>query len=113
MSWLTKLMPARIRTEGGGKRAVPEGLWEKCDKCGTALYATELEKNLRVCPKCSHHMAIGARERLAAFLDEGEVFEIGDELGPVDALKFKDQKRYADRATFKDPQTRILTVNNL
>ena len=97
MSWLTKLMPARIRTEGGGKRAVPEGLWEKCDKCGTALYATELEKNLRVCPKCSHHMAIGARERLAAFLDDGEVFEIGDELGPVDALKFKDQKRYADR----------------
>jgi len=97
MSWLTKLMPARIRTEGGGKRAVPEGLWEKCDKCGTALYATELEKNLRVCPKCSHHMSIGARERLAAFLDEGEVFELGDELGPTDALKFKDQKRYADR----------------
>jgi acetyl-CoA carboxylase carboxyl transferase subunit beta len=97
MSWLSKLMPARIRTEGGGKRAVPEGLWEKCDKCGTALYATELEKNLRVCPKCNHHMAIGARERLAAFLDEGEVFELGDELGPTDALKFKDQKRYADR----------------
>ncbi len=97
MSWLTKLMPARIRTQGGGKRGVPEGLWEKCDRCGAALYGPELEKNLRVCPKCNHHMAIGARERLASFLDEGEVEELGAELGPVDALHFKDQKKYADR----------------
>jgi acetyl-CoA carboxylase carboxyl transferase subunit beta len=97
MSWLTKLMPARIRTQGGGKRGVPEGLWEKCDKCGTALYGPELERNLRVCPKCSHHMAIGARERLASFLDEEGGEEIGAELGPIDALHFKDQKKYADR----------------
>ena len=97
MSWLTKLMPARIRTQGSGKRGVPEGLWEKCDSCGTALYGPELEKNLRVCPKCDHHMSIGARERLASLLDEGEVEELGAELGPVDALHFKDQKRYADR----------------
>ncbi len=97
MSWLTKLMPSRIRTEGGGKRAVPEGLWEKCDRCGAALYGPELEKNLRVCPKCSHHMYIGARERLVAFLDDDSGEEIGAALGPVDALHFKDQKKYADR----------------
>ena len=97
MSWLTKLMPARIRTQGGGKRGVPEGLWEKCDNCGTALYGPELERNLRVCPKCNHHMAIGARERLATFLDDVGGDEIGAELGPTDALHFKDQKRYADR----------------
>jgi acetyl-CoA carboxylase carboxyl transferase subunit beta len=97
MSWLTKLMPGRIRTEGGGKRGVPEGLWEKCDSCGTALYGPELEKNLRVCPKCSHHMYIAARERLASFLDEGMAEELGAELGPVDALNFRDQKKYADR----------------
>ena len=98
MSWLTKLMPARIRTQGsGGKRGVPEGLWEKCDKCGTALYGPELEKNLRVCPKCGHHMAIEARERLAAFLDDDSGEELGADLGPVDALHFKDQKKYADR----------------
>ena len=97
MSWLTKLMPGRIRTEGGGKRGVPEGLWEKCDACGTALYGPELEKNLRVCPKCAHHMYIAARERLASFLDEGEAEELGAELGPVDALNFRDQKKYADR----------------
>jgi acetyl-CoA carboxylase carboxyl transferase subunit beta len=97
MSWLSKLMPARIRTQSNAKRGVPEGLWEKCDSCGAALYAAELEQNLKVCPKCSHHMYIGARERLMSFLDEGEVFEIGDELGPMDALHFKDQKKYADR----------------
>ena len=98
MSWLTKLMPARIRTQGsGGKRGVPEGLWEKCDKCGTALYGPELEKNLRVCPKCGHHMAIEARERLAAFLDDDSGEDLGADLGPVDALHFKDQKKYADR----------------
>jgi len=90
-------MPARIRTQGTAKRGVPEGLWEKCDSCGAALYAAELDENLHVCPKCDHHMPIGARERLVAFLDEGEVYEIGDELGPVDALHFKDQKKYADR----------------
>jgi len=97
MSWLTKLMPSRIRTEGGGKRAVPEGLWEKCDRCGAALYGPELEKNLRVCPKCNHHMSIGARERLVAFLDDEPGEEIGASLGPVDALHFKDQKKYAER----------------
>jgi len=97
MSWLTKLMPSRIRTQGGGKRAVPEGLWEKCDRCGAALYGPELEKNLRVCPKCNHHMSIGARERLVAFLDDDSGEEIGATLGPVDALHFRDQKKYADR----------------
>jgi len=97
MSWLTKLMPARIRTQGGGKRGVPEGLWEKCDSCGTALYGPELEKNLRVCPKCNHHLSIEARERLASFLDDESGEEIGADLGPVDALHFKDQKKYADR----------------
>ena len=99
MSWLKKLMPARIRTEAATsrKRSVPEGLWEKCDKCGAVLYRPELEENLEVCPKCGHHMKIRARARLAAFLDEGSGTEIGATLGPVDVLKFKDQKKYADR----------------
>src|SRR5678815_5530331 len=114
MSWLTKLMPGRIRTEGGGKRGVPEGLWEKCDSCGSALYGPELERNLRVCPKCNHHMAIGARERLATFLDEdagGE--ESGAELGPVGALQFTGQKRHADRseASQKAPGGRAALIS--
>jgi acetyl-CoA carboxylase carboxyl transferase subunit beta len=99
MSWLKKLMPARIRTEtrAARKRSVPEGLWEKCDGCGAVLYRQELEENLEVCPKCAFHMPIRARARLKAFLDDGTGTEIGAELGPTDILKFKDQKKYVDR----------------
>ena len=99
MSWLKKLMPASIRTETGTerKRSVPEGLWEKCDKCGVVLYRPELEENLEVCPKCGHHMPIRARARLLALFDPGTTRELGGDLGPTDVLKFKDQKKYSDR----------------
>ncbi len=99
MSWLKKLMPARIRTDTGvdRKRSVPEGLWEKCERCGAVLYRPELEENLEVCPKCNFHMPIRARVRLAALLDDGMGHEIGAELGPTDVLKFKDQKKYSER----------------
>jgi acetyl-CoA carboxylase carboxyl transferase subunit beta len=99
MSWLKKLMPARIRTETGvaRKRSVPEGLWEKCDRCGAVLYRPELEENLEVCPKCDFHMAIRGRVRLTAFLDRDSGREIAPELGPTDVLRFKDQKKYAER----------------
>ncbi len=99
MSWLKKLMPSRIRTETGAgrKRSVPEGLWEKCERCGSVLYRPELEENLEVCPKCGFHMPIRARARLASFLDGGAGEEIGAALGPTDILKFKDQKKYSDR----------------
>ncbi|HVR82346.1 MAG TPA: acetyl-CoA carboxylase, carboxyltransferase subunit beta [Luteimonas sp.] len=99
MSWLKKLMPAHIRTEAapGRKRSVPEGLWEKCDRCGAVLYRPELEENLEVCPKCDFHMPIRARVRLGSFLDSGSTTEIAAELGPTDVLKFKDQKKYSER----------------
>ncbi|WP_051301883.1 acetyl-CoA carboxylase, carboxyltransferase subunit beta [Sedimenticola selenatireducens] len=99
MSWFEKLMPSRIRTEGGSKRAVPEGLWAKCPGCGAVLYRAEMERNLDVCPKCSHHNRIGARKRLAAFLDMDSGQEIAAELSPTDPLKFKDSKKYKDRIT--------------
>ncbi len=98
MSWLKKLMPSGIRTEGTQRRrSVPEGLWEKCDRCATALYRPELEENLEVCPKCGFHMPIRARARLASLFDAGSTSEIAAELGPTDVLKFRDQKRYSDR----------------
>jgi acetyl-CoA carboxylase carboxyl transferase subunit beta len=99
MSWFSKLMPSKIRTVGGNKRTVPEGLWVKCDGCSTVLYRSELERNLDVCPKCEHHLRIGARQRLEMFLDEGSCEEIAEGLEPVDVLKFKDSKKYRDRLT--------------
>ena len=97
MSWFEKLMPSRIRTEGGRSHSIPEGLWTKCESCNAVLYRPELERNLEVCPKCDAHMRIGARRRLEVFLDEGGQEEIGAELQPVDTLRFKDTKRYKDR----------------
>jgi len=98
MSWFEKIMPSRIKTERR-TRSVPEGLWIKCPACDAVLYRAELERNLYVCPKCSHHMRIGARERLEAFLEPGALFEIGAEISPEDPLKFRDSKRYKDRLT--------------
>ncbi len=100
MSWYEKLVPSRIRTDGrSNKHQMPEGLWSKCDDCGAVLYGAELERNLRVCPKCSHHMALGARQRLHSLLDEQDSVEIGDDLEPMDFLRFKDGKKYKDRLT--------------
>ena len=90
-------MPSRIRIEGGSKRKVPEGLWDKCRACNAVLYRAELERNLEVCPKCGHHMRMGARKRLESFLDKEQVAEIGGDLEPQDILKFKDSKKYKDR----------------
>lgn len=97
MSWLKKLLPSKIRTEGGTKKAVPEGLWTKCPACSAVLYRADLERNIEVCPKCDHHMRIGARRRLESFLDEEPRHEIGESLQPVDLLKFRDSKKYKDR----------------
>ena len=96
MSWFEKIMPSRIKTERRS-RSVPEGLWQKCSQCGAQLYRSELERNLHVCPKCAHHMRIGARERLEMFLDPGSGREVAEKLAPTDPLKFKDSKRYRDR----------------
>jgi len=98
MSWLQKLLPPKInRTGTGAKKNVPEGLWSKCPSCAAVLYATDLEKNANVCPKCGFHNRISARVRLDLLLDPEGRFEIGVEVASVDGLKFKDDKRYPDR----------------
>ena len=98
MSWFEKIMPSRIKTEREGRtRSVPEGLWIKCEACDAVLYRPELERNLSVCPKCSHHMRINARDRLKRFLDTGSASELAASVTPEDPLKFRDQKKYKDR----------------
>ncbi len=98
MSWLQKLLPPKInRTGTGAKKNVPEGLWSKCPSCAAVLYATDLEKNANVCPKCGYHNRISARGRLDLLLDPEGRFEIGVEIASVDSLKFKDDRRYPER----------------
>ncbi len=96
MSWFEKIVPSKIKTERR-VRSVPEGLWIKCPACDAVLYRAELERNLQVCPKCSHHMRMHARVRLERFLDPGTGEEIGAAIQPEDPLRFKDSKRYKDR----------------
>ena len=98
MSWYDTMLPSGIRRSVGARRSnVPEGLWKKCLKCEAVLYRPDLERNGDVCPKCDHHMRIGARRRLALFLDDESGEELFSEIKPVDRLKFKDTKRYRER----------------
>jgi acetyl-CoA carboxylase carboxyl transferase subunit beta len=106
MSWFQKLLPPKIkRKESGEKKAVPEGLWSKCASCEAVLYYSDLGNNLNVCPKCNHHNRISARVRLDLFLDTEGRHEIGSEVLPLDPLKFKDSKRYADRLSSAKKET--------
>jgi acetyl-CoA carboxylase carboxyl transferase subunit beta len=97
MSWLDKLLPPRMKRTVEGSRRVPEGVWVKCPSCDATLYSADLEASQYVCPKCEHHLRIGARKRLDFLLDAEGRYEIGQEVVPVDALKFKDSRKYTER----------------
>ncbi|MBI4356527.1 MAG: acetyl-CoA carboxylase carboxyltransferase subunit beta [Gammaproteobacteria bacterium] len=106
MSWLKKLLPSIVRRRTASKKAIPEGIWSKCPACDAFLYASELERNLYVCPKCQHHIRLRARKRLEGFLDsEPEAVEIIDKITSTDFLKFKDTKKYKDRLSAAQKET--------
>ncbi len=106
MSWIEKILPPRInkKNDASGKR-VPEGVWVKCPSCESVLYKEDLQATLDVCPKCSHHMRITARERVDALLDEQGRTEIADQTRPMDPLKFRDSRKYPDRLSEATRQT--------
>tara|TARA_B110000438_G_C15800948_1_gene645148 strand:- start:1564 stop:2436 length:873 start_codon:yes stop_codon:yes gene_type:complete len=104
MSWFEKLIPSRISTFKR-KRSIPEGVWIKCPKCDAQLYRAELERNLKVCPKCDHHMRISARNRLDYFFDEGSSNELVNDIESIDPLGFKDTKKYPDRVSLAQKKT--------
>lgn len=107
MSWIDKILPSGVRKdEAEHKRVnVPEGLWKKCIKCDAVLYWPDLDRNLEVCPKCDHHMRVGARRRLDIFLDPDDRQELFADLEPIDRLKFKDKRKYRDRLTAAQKST--------
>jgi len=105
MSWLQKLLPSKIRTEGNKKRGVPEGLWSKCDACGAVLYRIDLERNLFVCAKCDHHQRVTARQRIEFTLDKDGQEELATHIEPIDRLKFRDTKKYKDRISIAQKTT--------
>ncbi len=105
MSWFSKLLPSKIRTDGVKKKEVPEGLWTKCPECLAFLFRSELERNLEVCPKCSFHLRLKARQRLDFFLDPAFREELATEVVADDRLKFRDTKKYKDRLSAAQKET--------
>lgn len=105
MSWLTKLLPPKIKRDQPARKSIPEGLWIKCEACEAVLYRSDLENSEHVCPKCGHHKRIGARLRLDLLLDPEGRFELGAEVVPVDPLKFRDSKKYVDRLASANQDT--------
>jgi len=97
VSWFDKLIPPRIKWSTTQPKKVPEGIWVKCPSCDTVLYSADLDTNQHVCPKCSHHLRVGARRRLDLLLDADNRVELAQDVLPADALKFRDSKKYPDR----------------
>src|SRR5436190_19868059 len=92
-----KLGGAKLR-----KKDIPEGLWTKCPKCDTMVFDKELDENLKVCPKCSHHFPIGARERIHSLVETCSFEEMDAEMESVDILRFSGAANYTDRlASYK------------
>lgn len=105
MSWLTKLLPPKIKRDQPARKSIPEGLWIKCEACEAVLYRSDLESSQHVCPKCGHHKRVRARQRLDMLLDPEGRFEIGAEVLPLDPLKFRDSKKYPDRLAAANEDT--------
>jgi acetyl-CoA carboxylase carboxyl transferase subunit beta len=93
MAWFKK--SKELKTDK--KVKIPEGLWVKCDSCKEIIYKKEIDKNLKVCPKCNYHFRISARERIKLLVDEGSFVEIDSGLASNDPLNFKDKVPYKDR----------------
>ncbi len=96
MSWLTEFVRPKIRTLLG-RRDVPENLWVQCPGCEQMMFHTDLEKNLKVCTHCGHHMRASVTERLAWTFDVGNSTRIELPKAPADPLRFRDSQRYTDR----------------
>jgi acetyl-CoA carboxylase carboxyl transferase subunit beta len=105
MSWFQKLIPPKIKRRESAKKVVPEGLWSKCPSCEEVLYAADLDNNMHICKHCGYHNRIGARQRLDILLDQIGRNEIGANILPIDALKFKDSRRYLDRISDAGKET--------
>ncbi|MGB0671597.1 MAG: acetyl-CoA carboxylase, carboxyltransferase subunit beta [Rhodospirillales bacterium] len=97
MSWLTNFVKPKLRELVKGSKEIPDNLWVQCSSCEEMVFHRDLEKALRVCPHCGHHMRLNAKQRLAMLFDDG-LYQVA-ESDPIreDPLKFRDTKKYADR----------------
>ncbi|HSS79072.1 MAG TPA: acetyl-CoA carboxylase, carboxyltransferase subunit beta [Thermoanaerobaculia bacterium] len=97
MAWFRKTKKPKAVRMDRPRSTVPEGLWVKCEGCKEIVYSRDLDRNLRVCPKCGYHFRIDARTRISLLLDDPQPKELFSAVSPVDPLGFRDSKRYRDR----------------
>jgi acetyl-CoA carboxylase carboxyl transferase subunit beta len=97
MAWFRKTKKPKPVRQDRPRSTVPEGLWVKCEGCKEIVYSRDLDRNLKVCPKCGYHFRIDARARVSLLLDDPQPRELFTNVSPVDPLSFRDTKRYRDR----------------
>ncbi|HSU82482.1 MAG TPA: acetyl-CoA carboxylase, carboxyltransferase subunit beta [Thermoanaerobaculia bacterium] len=97
MAWFRKTKKPKPVRQDRPRSTVPEGLWVKCEGCKEIVYSRDLDRNLKVCPKCGYHFRIDARARVSLLLDDPQPRELFTNVSPVDPLNFRDTKRYRDR----------------
>jgi len=104
VSWLSSVVRPKLRELVGGRREVPDNLWKQCPNCSQMVFHRELQKSLRVCPHCDHHMRLAVADRLTMLFDEGAYQPVDLPKTTADRLKFKDLRKYSDR--LKDARTK-------
>jgi len=97
MAWFRKTKKPKPIRQDRPRSTVPEGLWVKCEGCKEIVYSRDLDRNLKVCPKCGYHFRIDARARISLLLDDPQPRELFTSISPTDPLNFRDTKRYRDR----------------
>jgi acetyl-CoA carboxylase carboxyl transferase subunit beta len=97
MNWIANFVRPKIKSLIGAKSDTPENLWKKCPACGEMIFHRDLEAAQNVCPNCGHHLRVGPKERFTALFDAGVYEEMVPPTVPADPLKFRDERRYADR----------------
>tara|TARA_B110000971_G_scaffold220259_1_gene263374 strand:+ start:1677 stop:2549 length:873 start_codon:yes stop_codon:yes gene_type:complete len=97
MNWIKNFVRPRFPSVFREHDDTPDNLWDACKKCGEMIFHRDLEVLQKVCPGCDHHMRIGASTRFEALFDKGAFELIAVPEVPHDPLKFKDQKKYAER----------------
>ena len=102
MNWISNVVRPKIRSFL--RRETPENLWIKCPETGQLVFYKDVEANQFVIPSSNYHMRISAPARLKGMFDGGEFEEIAVPDVPLDPLKFRDERRYADR--LKDARTK-------
>ncbi len=105
MGWFTRSKAPKQTVESAEPHQLPDDIWTKCPECEAILYSKDLRRAFGVCPKCSHHFRLTAKQRIPILVDRHSFVELDANLRSVDPLNFKDKKKYKDRLKDTEKKT--------